>query len=37
MKLTLYLTFQGRIEELLEAFVLESPNILHEVFQQARK
>jgi hypothetical protein len=37
MKSTLYLTFQGRNEELLEAFVLESPENLHEVFQQARK
>jgi hypothetical protein len=37
MKLTLLLTFQRGIEELLEAFVLEPSKNLHEVFQQARK
>jgi hypothetical protein len=37
VKLTLLLTFQRRVDELLEAFVLEPSENLHEVFQQARK
>jgi hypothetical protein len=37
MKLTLLLTFQRRVDELLEAFVLEPSENLHEVFQQARR
>jgi hypothetical protein len=37
MNLTLLLTFQGRVEELLEAFLLESSDILQEAFQQARR
>jgi hypothetical protein len=37
VKLTLLLTFQRRVEELLEAFLLESSEIFHEAFQQARR
>jgi hypothetical protein len=37
VKLTLLLTFQRRVDELLEAFLLESSEILHEAFQQARR
>jgi hypothetical protein len=37
MKLTLLLTFQRRVDEFLEAFVLEPTENLHEVFQQARR
>jgi hypothetical protein len=37
VKLTLLLTFQRRVDELLEAFLLESSEILHEAFLQARR
>jgi hypothetical protein len=37
MELTLLLTFQRQVDELLEAFLLESSENLHEVFQQARR
>jgi hypothetical protein len=37
VKLTLLLTFSRRVEKLLEAFLLEALEILHEVFQRARR